>query len=97
MRTFLWVVFLVSLSGFALWILFRVGVVTSPPLLFLLFTFFAAPSIGGMWMIYLSIRYEEHPLTFVLLAFVPYAFVWYYFDRARLGKHMTRQSSGAPR
>ncbi len=37
-------------------------------------------------MLYMAIRYEKHPLPMVLLAFVPFAFFWYYFERVRPGK-----------
>lgn len=51
---------------------------------------FVAANIGTIWMLYVSIRFEKHPFAFVLLAFVPYAFLWYYFERVRLRKHLTR-------
>src|SRR3989442_9215704 len=37
--------------------------------------------IGGFWMIYRAVPYEEKPVLYILLAFVPLAFVWYYFER----------------
>jgi hypothetical protein len=38
-------------------------------------------------MMYMSIRYEKHPLPMVLLAaFIPFSFLWYYFERVRRGK-----------
>jgi hypothetical protein len=36
---------------------------------------------GTLWMIYQAVRYEVRPFRFVLLAFVPFAFVWYYVER----------------
>lgn len=42
---------------------------------------FVAPGVGTLWMLWSCIRYERRPLPFVLLAFVPYAFLWYYFER----------------
>jgi len=42
---------------------------------------------GVLWMIYQTIRYEAKPLPYVFLAlFVPFAWVWYYFERVRLRK-----------
>lgn len=36
---------------------------------------------------YMSIRYEKKPLPMLALAlFVPFTFVWYYFERVRPGK-----------
>jgi hypothetical protein len=34
-------------------------------------------------MLYRAIRYEKRPLPYVFLAFVPYAFLGYYFERVR--------------
>lgn len=48
-------------------------------------TIFVLPTVGTFWMLYHSIRYEEQPLPFVFLAFIPYAFVWYYLRRASHG------------
>jgi hypothetical protein len=40
--------------------------------------------ICGMWMLYQAIRYEAKPLPYILLvAFVPFSYVWYYFERVR--------------
>jgi len=38
----------------------------------------------GLWMLYQAIRHETKPLWYVLLAAsVPFAYVWYYFERYR--------------
>jgi len=38
----------------------------------------------GLWMLYQAIRYEARPLWYVLLvACVPFSYVWYYFERYR--------------
>lgn len=47
---------------------------------------FVVPPIGSFWMIYKAIRGENKPLSFVLMACLPYAFLWYYFDRVKTGK-----------
>ncbi len=39
-------------------------------------------------MLYMAVRYEAQPLPMMFLAFVPYAFLWYYFERVRRGKLM---------
>lgn len=52
---------------------------------------FVLPPIGAFWMIYTAIRHENTPFPLVLLACLPYAFLWYYFERVRTGK-----SSGLP-
>jgi len=57
-------------------------------LVFLVVVIFAMPSIGAFWMLYMATRYETQPLPMMFLAFVPYAFLWYYFERVRPGKLM---------
>ncbi len=47
---------------------------------------FAVPPIGAFWMMYMAIRHENSPFPLILLACVPYASVWYYFDRVRTNK-----------
>jgi len=37
--------------------------------------------IGCLWMFYQAVRYELRPLRFVLLAFLPFSFIWYYYER----------------
>ena len=38
----------------------------------------------GLWMLYQAVRYEAKPLCYVLLvACVPFAYVWYYVERYR--------------
>jgi hypothetical protein len=44
---------------------------------------FGVHPFGAFWMIYECSRREKVPLGFVLLAFVPYTFLWYYFERVR--------------
>jgi hypothetical protein len=41
----------------------------------------AIGQLGCYWMMYQAIRYEIRPLKFFLLAFLPLAFIWYYFER----------------
>jgi hypothetical protein len=37
--------------------------------------------IAFLWMVYQAIRYEIHPLQFILLACFPFSSVWYYLER----------------
>lgn len=43
----------------------------------------AVMSLGAFWMMYFSVRHEKRPLPMFLLAFVPFASLWYYFERVR--------------
>jgi hypothetical protein len=46
--------------------------------------FFLIMGIGSIWMLYQAVRYENHPMSYVLLALVPYAFVYYYFETVKV-------------
>jgi hypothetical protein len=60
---------------------------SNPLMLFAVGALFVVPPLGAFWMLYMSIRYEKHPLPLVLLALcIPFTFVWYYFERVRAGK-----------
>ena|ERR1700730_16346381 len=38
----------------------------------------------GLWMLYRAIRYEAKPVPYIFLAaFVPFSYIWYYFERFR--------------
>lgn len=37
--------------------------------------------ILALWMLYQAIRYEIRPWRFILLSFLPFSFIWYYFER----------------
>jgi|HubBroStandDraft_6_1064221.scaffolds.fasta_scaffold456456_1 hypothetical protein len=43
-------------------------------------------NLGSYWMLYKAIRYEDKPLLFALLAFVQFAFIWYFVARYRAGR-----------
>jgi hypothetical protein len=89
------------LSGFAM-IVLLLSVVSSLGVLFVLGTwhlklflvftailafFLCAPLGGFLWMLYDISRREPRPLIYFVLAFVPYAFVWYYFARSHSKIH----------
>lgn len=49
-----------------------------------LIAFFIFAPIGSLWMLYDCAVREKPPVLYYLMAlFLPYAFVWYYFDRVR--------------
>jgi hypothetical protein len=48
----------------------------------------------ALWMVYQARRHESNPLYYLLLAaFVPFAFVWYYFERFRPRKRLGRPTA----
>jgi hypothetical protein len=88
-KTLVWAVIIAFLTGFAFWVVAGPWYPRNSFVIFLLVLFFAVPNLGTIWMIYVSVRYEQRPLPFVVLSFVPYAFLWYYFERVRAGRHKT--------
>jgi hypothetical protein len=75
------------------WVVIGSWVPRNQGVIFLLVALFAAPSIGGIWMIHSNT--ERIPsLPFVALAFcVSFSFLWYYAKRYRTGKCFTRSAS----
>lgn len=47
---------------------------------------------GAFWMLYQAVRYERRVGKYVLLAFVPYMFVWYSLVRIPLRKEFQGNS-----
>ena len=61
-----------------------------PVILVLLVGLFGLAPLGAFWMMYMSIRYERRPFPLLVLAlFIPFTFLWYYFERVRPRKLMT--------
>ena len=85
MKLFLWILLGFAVAGLAFWTITSEGP-ENPFLVFAVVVVFAVAPIGAFWMLYMAIRYETDPLLMVLMAFVPYAFLWYYFERVRPGK-----------
>lgn len=88
MRVFFLVFVGCSVIAVAAWAIMTAGVPPSSLFWPLTFLVFVVPPVGTFWMLYVSIRHETHPLPMALLSFVPYAFLWYYFERVRTGKYL---------
>ena len=86
MKLFIWVLLGFAITGLAFWMITTPTVPRNPALTFLVVVIFAVPPVGAFWMLYMSVRHEKRPLPIILLAFIPYTFLWYYFDRVRSGK-----------
>jgi len=88
MKMLFWAVVAIAAAGFAFWFITSRATVPPPPLLVLpLALVFCAAPIGGFWMLYMVIRHERRPLPYILLAFIPFFFLGYYFERIR-GKRL---------
>jgi hypothetical protein len=97
MKMFLWILFGLFVTGLAFWIITIPGISRNPLFMVLVVLVFAVPPLGAFWMLYMSVRHEEHPLPLMLLAFLPYTFLWYYFDRVRTGKLSRNSRKSGPR
>ena len=50
----------------------------------LLILVYTVGPLGSFWMLYQVIRYEKRIARYVVIAFVPYMFIWYYLGRYRM-------------
>ncbi len=92
MKLLLWILLGFVVAGFAFWAMIADGP-DNPFLISLVVVVFGVSPIGAFWMLYMAIRYEARPLPMMLLAFVPYSFLWYYFERVRPGNLVERNRS----
>ena len=92
MKIVLWILLGLVATGIVFWMLVNQRIPQNPFAEMLVFVFFAAPSVGAFWLLYMAVRFEKHPLPFILLAFIPYGFLGYYFERVRPNEHKTRDS-----
>ena len=85
MKLFLYVLGGMAVIGLAFFVITRTQIpIDNPFLMIAVVGLFAFAPLGGFWMAYMAIRYEKNPLPLVLLAlFVPFTFLWYYFERVR--------------
>lgn len=84
MKMFVWAILGFAMAGLAFWIVSSTETIPPHPLplAVLAFIFGVAP-LGSFWMMFMAIRYESRPWPYVLLAFLPYTFLGYYFERVR--------------
>lgn len=78
--------------AFAFWFVVLSGktLPLSTPLMLVVILVFVVSPLGSWWMLYTAVRHERQPVPLVFLAFLPFASIWYYFERVRKGKHLTR-------
>jgi hypothetical protein len=90
MKLLFWILLGLGVTGVAFWMVISPWFPKNPLLEDLAIVFFMAPSVGAFWMLYMVIRHEKRPMPLVLLAFIPYTFLWYYFERIR-SRNVQRQ------
>ena len=83
LRTLAWVVLMIAASVGAGWILLSPWKPQNSLELFAVMVVFMGNPIGSFWMIYRAIRYERRSAPYIVLAFVPLSFLWYYVERVR--------------
>lgn len=84
MKMFLWVAVGLVVAGLAFWFVTGTATVAPRPLpLLIVILVFGVSPIGTFWMLYMVIRHERRPMPYLLLAFLPYFFLGYYFERVR--------------
>ncbi len=91
MKMVLYVLLGFAVAGFAFWAVTAPGTSQNPLFVALLVVVFSIAPIGSFWMMYQAIRYEKNPWPLILCAmFIPFSFLWYYFERVRPAKHLSR-------
>jgi uncharacterized membrane protein YqjE len=76
-----WACLLCLTSAFSLWVVLADWVFRNELEVVGTVVFFAIHPFGAIWMLSHATRNERRRLPFFFLAFIPYSFVWYYFER----------------
>ena len=87
MRNLIAITCAVVLNCLIIWVMFSPWYSRHAYTTVLVSLLFATPALGTYWMLYIAIRNEKQPLPFALVALLPYAFLWYYFDRVTTGRY----------
>ncbi|SRR5713101_1746846 len=90
MKELLWIVVIAALNLLAYWLVIGPWCPVGQFGAFLVGAFFILSSLGGLWMMYVAVRYESKHWHFVGLAFIPFTFLWYYVERFRTGAYNNR-------
>lgn len=64
--------------------------VNNPIAVLALVMLFGAIPAGAFWMMFMAIRHEKTPGIMILIAFLPFSFLWYYVERVRSGVYKSR-------
>jgi cell division protein FtsW (lipid II flippase) len=82
LRISFWVLFVAGCNYLTGWLFAGIGTRSTNSDLSLISLFIFVSVGGAIWMLYVSIRFEDKPLPFMILALIPYAFVGYRFERS---------------
>ena len=96
MKLWAWVILGMSVAGLSFWLIVITDANPVPVTLFAVTD--AVATLGAVWMMYVTLRFEKNPWPMFWLAFVPFASLWYYFERVRHNKRLMRwrESQGRP-
>ncbi len=83
MKAPLWTLLIVALTAIGVWLFFGPWFPRTTWEMTVYVAFFMASGLGGMWALYMIVRHETRIFPVILIAFVPYGFLWYYFERMR--------------
>jgi hypothetical protein len=89
------VVILAAISLFAAWVILGSWMPQSGVEKVFPIAFFLGGPLGACWLLYDCFSHPKTPRVYLLLAFVPYAFVFYYFEHIRLRNRNLVPSSHA--
>jgi hypothetical protein len=81
MKLAMWVLMGSSVIGVSFWLIIVTQANPIPVSVFVLAD--AAATVGAIWMMESATREETHPGPVIWLAFLPFSFLWYYFERVR--------------
>jgi hypothetical protein len=85
-RSYSWVIFVGACTALALWAQLGPWIPRHDILSWFVVTFFGVHALGAAWMLFKVVRHEPKLFPYIVLVFVPYAFLWYYFERAKPAK-----------
>ncbi len=88
MKLWAWVILGMSVAGLTFWL---IVLTDGNPVLVTVFVLTdAVATLGAFWMMYVALRCEENPWPMFCLAFLPFASLWYYFERVRHNARLMR-------
>jgi hypothetical protein len=93
MKLAMWILLIGALGFLCGWIVIGPWFPHSQIEMVLVAILFTSPNIGALWMIFIAVRHESKPIPFVAIAVIPFSFLWYYAERYRTGRYLSRSST----
>jgi hypothetical protein len=83
LRVLPWVLLMILASWAGFWVVHSSWAPENNFELMAVMVFFMGNPIGSFWMVNRVIRFESKKAPYIVLAFVPMSFLWYYVERVR--------------